>query len=60
MSQNQMYHKVMYGNTERMCFSKIKDTLDIPYLIELQKESYKLFLEKEIIFRYLFWCIINY
>ena len=48
MSQNQMYHKVKYGNTDRMCFSKIKDTLDIPYLIELQKDSYKVFLEQGI------------
>ena len=40
----QRIHKVKYGNTERMCFSKIKDTLDIPYLIELQKDSYKQFI----------------
>ena len=39
----QRIHKVKYGNTERMCFSKIKDTLDIPYLIALQKDSYKQF-----------------
>lgn len=28
-------HKVKYGNTERYSFSKIKDVLDIPYLIEV-------------------------
>ena len=33
-------HKVKYGNTERYSFSKIKDVLDIPYLIEVQKDSY--------------------
>lgn len=38
-------HKVKYGNTERLSFSKIKDILDIPYLIEVQKESYKNFME---------------
>ena len=38
-------HKVKYGNTERYSFSKIKDVLDIPYLIEVQKNSYKSFLE---------------
>ncbi|MCI7530048.1 MAG: DNA-directed RNA polymerase subunit beta [Christensenellaceae bacterium] len=38
-------HKVKYGNTERYSFSKIKDVLDIPYLIEVQKDSYKSFLE---------------
>lgn len=36
MSQDQMLKKVKYGNTERFTFSKIEDTLDIPYLIELQ------------------------
>ena len=48
MSQDQMLKKVKYGNTERFTFSKIEDTLDIPYLIELQKDSYKLFLEQGI------------
>ncbi|MGN1099924.1 MAG: DNA-directed RNA polymerase subunit beta, partial [Christensenellales bacterium] len=38
-------HKVKYGNTERLCFSKIKDVLDIPYLIEVQKDSYKNFID---------------
>ncbi len=38
-------HKVKYGSTERYSFSKIKDVLDIPYLIEVQKDSYKNFLE---------------
>ena len=39
-------HKVHYGNVERMSFSKTKEVLDLPYLIELQKGSYKKFLEE--------------
>ena len=39
-------HKVHYGNVERMSFSKTKEVLDLPYLIELQKSSYKKFLEE--------------
>ncbi len=42
MSQERI-HKVLYGNTERQTFSKIKDVLDIPYLIEVQKKSYENF-----------------
>jgi DNA-directed RNA polymerase subunit beta len=44
MSQ-QKIHREMYGTTERMTFSKIKDVLEIPYLIEVQKDSYKNFLD---------------
>lgn len=44
----QSIHKVKYGNTERICFSKIKDTLDIPYLIALQKDSYQQFISEGI------------
>ena len=40
----QRTHTVKYGNTERECFSKISEPLEIPYLIELQKESYKQFI----------------
>ncbi|MEG2540349.1 MAG: DNA-directed RNA polymerase subunit beta [Clostridia bacterium] len=35
----------MYGTTERQDFSKIKDVLDIPYLIEVQKDSYANFID---------------
>ncbi|MEG2457154.1 MAG: hypothetical protein RSB08_04970, partial [Clostridia bacterium] len=45
---SQRIHKVKYGNTERMTFSTIKDVLEIPYLIEVQKDSYKNFLENGI------------
>ena len=41
-------HKVKYGKTERVSFSNIKETIDIPYFIALQKDSYKNFLEKGI------------
>jgi DNA-directed RNA polymerase subunit beta len=41
-------HKVKYGNTERMTFSTIKDVLEIPYLIEVQKDSYNNFIENGI------------
>ena len=41
-------HKVRYGNSERISFSKIKEPLDIPYLIEVQKESYEYFINEGI------------
>ena len=47
MSQKKI-HKVMYGTTERMDFSKIKDVLAIPYLIEVQKDSYNSFIHEGI------------
>lgn len=37
---SQRIHKVMYGTTDRQDFSRIKDVLAIPYLIEVQKDSY--------------------
>ncbi len=42
---SQSVHKEMYGMTERQTFSKIKDVLDIPYLIEVQKDSYANFID---------------
>ncbi len=45
---SEMMHKVMYGNTERYSFSKTKDVLDLPYLMELQKSSYKRFMNEGI------------
>ena len=35
----------MYGTRERMCFSQVKEPIEIPYLIEVQKASYQAFLE---------------
>ena len=40
--------KVMYGNTERLSFSKTKQVMDLPYLMELQINSYKRFREEGI------------
>ncbi len=37
---------VRLGNTERMSFSQIDEVLEMPNLIEIQKDSYKWFLEK--------------
>lgn len=41
----QKIHKTKCGNVERMSFSQIKNTLEIPYFIEVQKDSYKSFIE---------------
>ncbi len=38
-------HEVMFGMNKRMSFSKIKEVLDMPDLIEIQKNSYQRFLE---------------
>jgi len=42
----QRIHKIKCGNVERQSFSQIKDTLEIPYFIEVQKDSYKNFIEE--------------
>lgn len=44
----QRIHKIKCGNVERMSFSQIKDSLEIPYFIEVQKDSYKSFIEEGI------------
>ena len=41
-------HKVKCGTRERICFSKIKEPLEIPYLIEVQKDSYENFIKEGI------------
>ncbi|MBE3101330.1 MAG: DNA-directed RNA polymerase subunit beta [Firmicutes bacterium] len=41
-----MLHPVQLGKRTRMSFSKIDEVLDMPNLIEVQKNSYKWFLEK--------------
>jgi DNA-directed RNA polymerase subunit beta len=38
-------HKIVYGKTERMSFGKIKDILPIPYLVEIQKNSFQNFVD---------------
>lgn len=40
--------KVKYGNTERYKFGQIEEILDIPYLVEVQKNSFQNFLTKGI------------
>ena len=42
---SQRIHNQMYGTTERRNFSQIKDVLPIPYLIEVQKNSYANFID---------------
>lgn len=42
---SQRIHNQMYGTTERRDFSRIKDVLGIPYLIEVQKNSYANFVD---------------
>ena len=39
-------HPVKLGRTERMSFSHIKEVLEMPNLIEVQKNSYRWFLEE--------------
>ena len=40
--------KRKYGKTERRTFSKIKEVIDMPYLIEIQKNSYDAFVKEGI------------
>ena len=42
MSRN--LSKAKYGLTERLSFAKIKEPLEIPYLVEVQKDSFMSFL----------------
>jgi len=48
MPQNNMTHKVKYGNTVRDSFSHIKEVLEMPYLLEAQVGSYKRFVSEGI------------
>ena len=41
-----MVHPVKLGKNTRMSYSKIEEVLDMPNLIEVQKNSYKWFLEE--------------
>ncbi|MBE5755154.1 MAG: DNA-directed RNA polymerase subunit beta, partial [Clostridiales bacterium] len=47
-SKNLNIKKVKIGNTERYKFGKIDEVMDIPYLVEVQKDSYKNFITKGI------------
>ena len=41
-----MVKPVQYGRTTRMSYAKINEVIDIPDLVEVQKDSYRWFLEK--------------
>lgn len=41
-----MVHPVKYGKRVRMSYSRIEEILELPDLIEVQKESYKWFIEE--------------
>ena len=41
-----MVHEVQLGKNTRLSYSKINEVLDMPNLIEVQKNSYKWFLEE--------------
>ena len=40
-----MVHEVKNGKAKRMSFSKIKEVVDMPDLIDIQKQSYEWFLK---------------
>ena len=42
---NSMVKDVMYGKTKRKSFAKLEEIQDMPHLLEIQKTSYKWFLE---------------
>ena len=46
MKSSSMVKPVKLGSNERMTFSKIKEVIDMPNLIEIQKDSYKWFVEE--------------
>ena len=43
-----MVHEVQMGTRKRMSFSRISEVLDMPDLIEVQKNSYKRFVEEDL------------
>ena len=47
-SKNLNIKKVKFGNTERYKFGKIDEVMEIPYLVEVQKDSYQNFITKGI------------
>ena len=46
MAQTVNVKPVKFGNNERMTFSKINEVIDMPNLIEIQKDSYEWFLNE--------------
>ena len=45
---NNMCKKIKCGKVERLSFARIEEGLEVPYLISVQKDTYKHFLEKGI------------
>ena len=45
MEKNRI-HALRFGDTTRMSYSKINEVLDMPNLIEVQKDSYQWFLKE--------------
>ena len=45
---NNMCKKVKCGKVERLSFARIEEPVEVPYLISVQKDTYKQFLEKGI------------
>ena len=43
-----MVHAVQMGKRTRMSFSKIEEVLEMPNLIEVQKNSYERFLKEDL------------
>ena len=41
-----MVHPVKLGKAERVSYSKLEDSIEIPYLVEVQKKSYQWFLQE--------------
>ncbi len=48
MLNTQEIKKVKYGNNTRYTFGRAKEIADLPYLLEIQKNSYKTFIERGI------------
>ena len=46
MKPTSMVKPVRLGKNTRMTFSKINEVIDMPNLIEIQKDSYKWFVEE--------------
>ncbi len=43
-----MYHTEKFGKRERRSYAKIPTTMELPYLIEIQRKSYEDFLQKDV------------
>ena len=43
-----MVHEVQMGTRKRMSFSRINEVLDMPDLIEVQKNSYQRFVDEDL------------